>query len=37
MTFVVYNSQGIPVYSTDSELEAQKAADMEDGYYKAEP
>lgn len=37
MIFVIYNSQGIPVYSTTNEIEAQTISDLENGYYREKP
>ena len=32
--YIVYNSQGVPVYTTSDEIEAEFVAMYEDGWYK---
>lgn len=36
MVYVVYNEQGVPVYKSNNEIEAQNVAMLENGWYKGE-
>ena len=36
MVYVVYNEQGIPIYKSNNEIEAQSVSMLENGWYKGE-